>query len=62
MLDLLKIIKDNRKFKIILKNSLMNKEILEQILHTENYQIDLDEDNSSEDNNINVVSRPMDLD
>ena len=37
MLDLLRIIKDNRKFEIILKNSLMNEEIAEQIKHTENF-------------------------
>ena len=30
----------------------MNKEILELIMHSENYQIDLDEENSSENNKI----------
>jgi hypothetical protein len=37
MLDLLRIVKDNRKFKVVLENSIMNKEILEQIKHTEYY-------------------------
>ena len=50
MLDLLKIIQNNRKFKIILKNSLMSEEIVEQLKHTENYQIDLDDENSSDEN------------
>ena len=42
MLDILRIIKDNRKFEIILKNSLINDEIAKSIKHTENYLIDLD--------------------
>ena len=43
MLDLLRIVKDSRRFKVVLENSIMNEEILEQIKHTEYYQINLSE-------------------
>ena len=61
MTDLLRIIKNNRKFKIILKNSLMNKEIAEQMKHTEHYQINLDADFSSEGDNSKAIAVDPDL-
>lgn len=42
MLDISKMIRNNRLFKILLKNSFMNREVAEQIEHTEKYLIDLD--------------------
>lgn len=38
-----KIIRNNRTFKILLKNSLMNEKIAEQIKHTEKHLIDLED-------------------
>ena len=49
MLDLFKIIKDNRKFKIILQNSLMNQEVAEQLKRTEKFEINLEEESSDRD-------------
>ena len=42
MLDLSKIIKDNRTFKILLKNSIMKEEIKRNIKHTGKHIIDLE--------------------
>ena len=50
MLDIKRLIRDNRNFKILLGNSLMSKEIIDKIRHVEKNLIDLESDLSeSED-------------
>ena len=52
MLDLKRLIRDNRNFKILLNNSLMSKDIRDKIRHVEKNLIDLDSELSeSEDYN-----------
>ena len=49
MLDLLKMVKDNRKFKVLLKNSLMSQEISEHIKHTKKFFINLSDSSASDE-------------
>ena len=44
MLDISKMMRNNRLFKILLKNSILNKKIADKIEHTEKYLIDLESD------------------
>ena len=55
MLDISKMMRNNRLFKILLKNAFLNMEVSQNIKHTEKYLIDLDssisdtpEDNENE--------------
>lgn len=57
MLDLSKIIKNNRTFKILLKNSLMNTKIAKQLKHTEKHLIDL-EDAITDSDELNQIFEP----
>ena len=42
MLDISKMMRNNRLFKTLFKNSILNKKIKDQIEHTEKYLIDID--------------------
>lgn len=53
MLDISKMMRNNRLFKILLKNSILNKQIAEKIQHTEKYLIDL-ESNLSESQDFDI--------
>ena len=54
MLDLSKMIKDNRSMKILLKNSIMNKQIKHNIQHMGKNIIDLESDLSDFEQCINI--------
>ena len=42
MMDISKMMRNNRLFKTLFKNSILNKKIKDQIEHTEKYLIDID--------------------
>ena len=48
-LNIVKIIKNLKDIKILMKYSLMTKELKHQIRHSERYMIDLDKDNEDDD-------------
>ena len=57
MLDLSKMIKNNRLFKLLLENSFMTPEVISKMQHTDLHIIDLEDNSQNEDSDMVDSSR-----